>query len=143
MFNQTKRSAENLLNSSHVSMVAAGTSIEGQINAEHDIRIDGKLIGNIFSKARVVIGEKGEVEGEIICNNAEIFGKVKGSVKVKEQLNLRESCIVEGDLTAAKVEMEPTAIFNGKFNIGSKLAEDRPEIRQIKARNVILEKETA
>ena len=66
------------------SLIAAGTTLKGDITSNGDIRIDGTLQGNIYCTAKVVIGANGVVEGDISGQQADIMGKVTGTIKVKE-----------------------------------------------------------
>ena len=68
------------------TIIGAGTSINGDINSEGDIRIDGTLNGNLIAKAKVFIGPEGIVEGNITGFHADILGKVKGNIKIMELL---------------------------------------------------------
>ncbi len=49
-----------------VNMLGAGTTIKGDIQSNGDFRIDGTLIGSIHSKGKIVIGQTGHVEGEVM-----------------------------------------------------------------------------
>ena len=60
-----------------VNRVSVNTEIKGDIITDNDIRIDGKLIGNIVSSLRIVLSESGHIEGDIKCNNCDIAGTVK------------------------------------------------------------------
>ena len=71
------------------TLISAGTTIKGDISSNSDLRIDGTIIGNINSNAKIVIGSSGVVEGDIFGNNADIVGKTSGTIKVKELLQLR------------------------------------------------------
>ena len=57
------------------TLIGAGTTIKGDISSNSDLRIDGTIIGNINSNAKIVIGSSGVVEGDIFGNNADIVGK--------------------------------------------------------------------
>ena len=50
---------------------------------------------------------------------AEVTGKVQGNIVVKEFLQLRGACNVTGNLSAAKLQVDPTATFNGQCQMGS------------------------
>jgi cytoskeletal protein CcmA (bactofilin family) len=50
----------------------------------------------------------------VLGQQADVAGKVTGNIEVKELLQLREQCIVEGNITAGKLQIEPTATFNGQ-----------------------------
>lgn len=122
MFNPKVKEEEIPQKSSKTSMIGKGMVITGQINSDSDLRIDGKLIGDITCKSKIVIGQDGEVEGNIYANNADITGSVKGNIVVKELLNLRDKAVISGDIDASKMFMEPTVTFNGTCSMkgGSK-----------------------
>ena len=82
------------------TLISAGTTIKGDISSNSDLRIDGTIIGNINSSSKIVIGNSGVVEGDIFGNNADIVGKTSGTIKVKELLQLRGECVVNGNIYA-------------------------------------------
>lgn len=104
--------------SSSTSLIGNGTTLKGDISSNGDLRIDGKLIGNIHSTAKVVIGANGVVEGDINGVQADIMGKVTGTIKVKELLQLKASGTVNGNIHAGKLQIEPAATFNGACHMG-------------------------
>ena len=68
MFNPKSKSDKfrmKPLQSGGASLIAAGTTLKGDITSNGDIRIDGTLQGNIYCTAKVVIGANGVVEGDI------------------------------------------------------------------------------
>jgi cytoskeletal protein CcmA (bactofilin family) len=99
------------------SLIGAGTSMKGDITSNGDLRIDGTLVGNIHCSAKVVIGANGVVQGDINGQQADIMGKVTGTIKVKDLLQLKGGSVVDGNLQAAKLQIEPTANFNGECHM--------------------------
>lgn len=99
------------------SLIAAGTTLKGDITSNGDIRIDGTLIGNMQCSAKVIIGANGVVEGDISGQQADIMGKVMGTIKVKELLQLKGGSVVSGNLHASKLQIEPSANFNGQCHM--------------------------
>lgn len=96
----------------HPNRIGKSTRIKGEINSEADFRIDGKMEGSITTSGKVVIGKDGFVEGKIICHNADIEGKFSGVLNVSGLLALRATTNIEGEVTVAKLSVEPGAIFN-------------------------------
>ena len=96
-----------------VSRISAGTVFKGEIESKSDIRIDGTFDGKISTAGRVVVGEGAFVKGEILCENADVFGKVEGSFTVRDILSLKSACEVKGDLEIAKIAVELGAAFDG------------------------------
>lgn len=104
--------------------VLAGTSIEGEINSDGDMRIDGRLKGTINISGKLVIGENGKVEGEVRCTNANVSGALEGKVEVVELLSLAASARVMGDVVTGKLAVEPGAEFTGSCSMGSSVVRE-------------------
>ncbi|MFT3675592.1 MAG: polymer-forming cytoskeletal protein [Chitinophagaceae bacterium] len=100
------------------TLVGAGTTLKGDIHSNSDLRIDGTIVGNIHSTAKVVVGANGAVEGDITGLQADVIGKVTGNIKVKDLLQLRGDCTVNGNIYAGKLQVEPSATFNGQCHMG-------------------------
>jgi len=60
------------------------------------------------------------VEGEIICQNADIEGSVKAKLQVSELLTLKSESNFEGDVTTGKLAIEPGAKFSGTCKMGER-----------------------
>jgi cytoskeletal protein CcmA (bactofilin family) len=122
MFNKSK--SEAVENNGAASLISSGTTLTGNIECNSDLRIDGTLIGNIISTAKVIIGANGMVQGDIVGLQADILGKVTGTIKVKELLQLKGSSVVHGDIHSSKLQIEPSASFNGACHMSSAEAMD-------------------
>ena len=107
MFNAKNR-ADSSDAPSGTSLIGTGTVIKGDIVSNGDVRIDGKLIGNISGGAKVLVGAEGVVEGDIEGQQADILGKITGRINVTELLNLRGRATIQGDIRAGKLQIEPT-----------------------------------
>ena len=105
------------------TLKSSGTILKGDISSNNDLRIDGTVIGNVNSAAKIIIGTSGVVEGDITGNQADITGKVSGNIRAKELLQLRGDCLVTGNLYAGKLQVEPSATFNGQCHMGANIVE--------------------
>jgi len=105
------------IESPSINLFGAGTVVKGEITSNGDFRIDGTLIGTINSKGKVVIGTTGVVEGEIICQNADISGVIKARITVAELLALKSTAQLNGDIITNKLSVEPGAKFSGACNM--------------------------
>jgi cytoskeletal protein CcmA (bactofilin family) len=105
------------------TLISAGTTLKGDINSNTDMRIDGTIMGNIVCSAKIVVGSNGVVEGDIIGNNADIMGRISGNVRVKELLQLHGECVLNGNIYAGKLQVEPTATFNGECHMGANVVD--------------------
>lgn len=121
MFSGQKRSAAIDPNAISINIISKGTEIQGNIISQGDMRIEGVLQGDLTSKARIVIGDSGEVKGNIHANDAVISGKVMGNVLVGELLFLKATAKIYGDISVGKLVVENGAEFNGACKMNSEL----------------------
>lgn len=121
MFANTKNTDEtkntSASASSGLNALVKGTSIEGTVKCESDIRIDGTITGDLICKAKVIVGPTGYIEGEITCQNAVVEGKIKGVLNVSEVLNIRETAEIDGTISTGKLIVQSGA----KFNVACKM----------------------
>lgn len=119
MFNSNKSMSKNApADGNSVNLIGAGTSIEGDIQATSDIRIDGTLKGTINTKGKLVVGPSGNIEGEITCQQADISGNVRGKIVVAELLALKATAKLSGEITVGKLAIDPGADFSGTCSMG-------------------------
>jgi cytoskeletal protein CcmA (bactofilin family) len=103
-----KRSAD-----SELSLIGSNTVIEGKINTEGSIRVDGKLVGDLVAKADAAIGLSGVIEGTVQATNISLAGKVTGSLTASEKLVLESKASVKGDIRASRLVVDEGAVFDG------------------------------
>ena len=92
--------------------ISQGTSLTGDINSEGSLRIEGELDGNLNIKGKVVIGETGKINGEVVCENADIEGNFTGTLKVNACLTLKSTSHISGDVITDQLVVESGAVFN-------------------------------
>ncbi|MFT3747810.1 MAG: polymer-forming cytoskeletal protein [Agriterribacter sp.] len=131
MFSSKSRSdIEINPSSSSTSLIGAGTIIRGDIISNGDIRIDGTLKGNISGSAKVLIGAEGVIEGDVEGQQADILGKITGKILIKDLLNLRGKAIIKGNISAGKLQVEPTVTFKGQCHVGEGTVADVVEMKE-------------
>jgi len=99
-------------------VIAKGTSIEGDLVAEENIRIDGNVIGDINCKKKLVMGPSGTISGKVNCNDSSIEGRIVGEIKVFGRLHLHATANVEGKIIAQKLIVDEGAGYSGECLIG-------------------------
>ena len=106
------------ININEVNRIAAGAIFKGDIATANDIRIDGTFEGRIYSEARVVVGEKAVVKGDIFCTFIDFNGTMtEGRFYVKDTLSLKAGSSVQGDLFFQRLQVELDAKFTGKCQV--------------------------
>jgi cytoskeletal protein CcmA (bactofilin family) len=118
---EEKRVAEEISNSSNT--IGKGTFLEGNVETYGNIRIEGKITGNVKSKSKIAIGPSSQINGNITSQNADIEGEVKGKIEIAELLVLKATAVVNGDISTGKLVVEPGAVFNGSCKMGAAVKE--------------------
>lgn len=117
-------------NANKINMIGVGTTIEGNISSNENIRFDGILHGNLTTKGKVFIGQSGKVTGEIKCKNCEVEGVVEGKLNIDELLSLRAMSRIYGEIKTSKLAIEPGAVLTGKCDMGGKRETESGSIKK-------------
>ena len=104
-----------------INLIGSGTVIKGEVSSTGDIRVDGTLTGQVYCKGKIVVGDTGTLEGEVKCQNADLSGKISGTIEVAELLTLKASARLSGDIITRKLAIEPGAVFNGTCSMEKNL----------------------
>jgi cytoskeletal protein CcmA (bactofilin family) len=120
-----------------LNRLVAGTRILGDILSESSLRIDGEVIGNISTAAKVVIGETGILKGNLNCAEADIEGTIEGKLFIDGLLILRESSKIYGDIQTVKLHMEEGAVFEGACKMGNSVSPQVAAASNLNAEDII------
>ncbi|MBT8377684.1 MAG: polymer-forming cytoskeletal protein [Ignavibacteria bacterium] len=100
------------------TIIGRGVKIDGKLNCDGNIRVEGEIKGDILSKSSVIIGEKGNVNGQINADIITIGGKVSGTVKANKKILLDTTGNLEGDIFTKILVVEEGAKFEGNSKMG-------------------------
>lgn len=98
-------------------LISAKTRIDGDLQYEGGLRVDGKIIGNLTGddNSMLVVSEQATLEGEVRAAHAIINGSVKGTVHCLERLELQSKARIIGDVHYRTLEMHPGAVVEGRL----------------------------
>lgn len=117
---EDKKSVAEMVSSSNV--ISKETFIKGDIKAQGNIRIEGKVEGTLYSQSKIVIGDSASVIGNVRAEDAEISGRIEGEIHCAGVLFLKNTAIIEGNIYTQKLVVENGAMFNGKCQMGKPVA---------------------
>jgi len=101
------------------SYLGPGLKVEGSLEVKGDIRIDGEIKGNVFAEQDLLVGEKAEIQGDIVAENITIGGEVVGNVTANEKVELLKNAQLLGDIKASRVVIAEGVVFEGNCMVGS------------------------
>jgi cytoskeletal protein CcmA (bactofilin family) len=101
-------------------------SIDGTIEFQGTIRLDGNVKGKIKSNGgTVIVGEKAVVDAKVFVGTAIIMGELRGTIDAEERIEVYPPGRVVGDIQAPVISIEEGGLFNG--NCAMKSAGGMPE----------------
>jgi cytoskeletal protein CcmA (bactofilin family) len=96
------------------SIIGSGISVDGDIEADVDLKIRGKVAGNVRCAA-LVLGEQGEIRGDVFADRIRLSGLVEGTIETGD-LALEEGAWVKGDVTYSRIRMVKGAVVQGRMS---------------------------
>jgi cytoskeletal protein CcmA (bactofilin family) len=91
--------------------------IEGEINSDEEVFIEGKIAGNINVNNRVIVGKNGEVNADIQAREVVIKGKVNGNVKGQNKVEVVPDGVLNGNIVSHRVVLAEGAMFKGNIDM--------------------------
>jgi cytoskeletal protein CcmA (bactofilin family) len=103
------------------SIIGAGSAVDGDIDVNGLLRIDGDVRGTVRVTGKLVVGAAGRVEAPIRAKSAIIGGIVKGDVYVSDRLRILAGGVVIGNVFAPRFEAEDGTIVHGDVAVTGRL----------------------
>ena len=95
------------------TLISQDTKIDGVIETNGTLRIDGTVKGGISKADGVIIGDTGIVEGDIYSSGVNLAGKVTGNIHSEDTLQLLPGSILIGDIKTSQLSISEGAHFDG------------------------------
>ena len=101
-----------------VAMIGEKIVFKGELSADEDLVINGQVEGNISLNQNVLtVGEHGKVKAKIAAKTVVVVGKVLDSIIAAENVDIRDTSLVEGDIYTSRLAMAAGAYFRGRIDI--------------------------
>ncbi|HUO86577.1 MAG TPA: polymer-forming cytoskeletal protein [Thermoanaerobaculia bacterium] len=113
-----------------------GSRLSGELHFDSSFRIDGRFEGKISSSGRLIVGESGEVEGDIHVRHVAVSGQLRGTVKADEQIHIAAGGRVAADLETPSLLIEDGAQFDGRCSMARQSAKADDALPKLVSRTV-------
>ncbi len=102
-----------------MSIIGPGMNITGDLVTEGTVRVEGRIEGTVRAGKAVIVGNSGEVVGDVITQDAVIGGRLRGTLVAESRLELQATCDIEGQIRAPAqhLKLEEGARFNGQIQM--------------------------
>ena len=99
------------------SLLSKKVKIEGNIQGDEDLRVEGHFKGTIKVVGDFFVGQSGVVEADVEADNIVIQGQITGNVLARKQLEIQSSGQLLGDCQAKSIDIREGAIFEGRSSM--------------------------
>ena len=96
-----------------LSVVASGMSINGHLDTNGVVKVEGKVTGSIRAERQVLVARGGMVDGDIMTREAIIGGKVRGAIYADERVEVQATSLINGDITTKRILLQEGGEVNG------------------------------
>lgn len=101
-----------------INLIGEGSEVEGTFKCTNDVRVNGRIKGDLHAEGKVIVAEKGVIEGKLIARSADVAGKIDGDLLIEDRLVLKGSADVDGSIRTGRLVVEEGAKFEGSCTMG-------------------------
>ena len=95
-----------------------GTSIDGTLEFQGTIRLDGDVKGQVISQnGTLIIGDTSVVQAQVRVDTAIVRGEIYGSIEAKTRIEAHPPARIIGDIQAPEITVESGVVFNGSCSM--------------------------
>jgi cytoskeletal protein CcmA (bactofilin family) len=90
---------------------------KGELKAQEDLKVEGRIEGTVHHQQRLVVGAKGEVVANVTAASIDVEGKLQGDMHARKSIKVSQSAVVRGNIRAPSVSITEGANFNGSVTM--------------------------
>jgi cytoskeletal protein CcmA (bactofilin family) len=102
---------------------------KGDLSADEDLLIQGRVEGSITHTQRLTVGPQGTVKANIRAQLIIVEGTVDGDLQAEKSVFVKETAKVRGNIFAPSVSILEGACFSGNIDMDGKKA-GQPSVKQ-------------
>jgi cytoskeletal protein CcmA (bactofilin family) len=97
------------------AVIGKSVQIRGEVKGSEDLMVDGHVEGTItLVDSRLTIGPNAHVAANVSAKDVILLGQLSGNVSATGRVELRDGCDLVGDISAARLVIQESAVFRGK-----------------------------
>ncbi len=105
----------------------SGSHLVGDLRFDDTFRVDGRLEGRIHSSGRLVVGETGEIEGEVHVAHVHVAGTIRGKVADAERVEIAAGGKIYGELRTRSLVVADGAVLEGSCSMDESTIKTAPK----------------
>ena len=106
-------------NDSVSSVLGPTLKFKGELSADENLLIKGRIEGTINHSSSLTVGDGGHIKADVAAEYIVVEGRVEGDLKGSKCVKIRESAKIDGNIVSPNVSLVEGATFNGKIDMDS------------------------
>lgn len=107
--------------STTAATIGRSIKIDGTLSGDEDLRVEGQVSGTIrLPNHCLTIGKEGRIKADAYAKSMLIDGEVSGDLCSSENIRIRATAKISGNVLAARVSLEEGAHFKGSIDMDPK-----------------------
>lgn len=102
------------------TVIGKTVQIKGEVAAEEEMLIEGRIEGEVRSSKKIVVGQQGDARANLYATYIKVAGKVVGDLIATTKIEIESTAHIEGNITAPKLSVSESAYFKGNIDMSSK-----------------------
>jgi len=99
------------------TVIAEDVEIVGSIKCASNVRLAGKLNGDLVCNGNAIIAETAIVKGNLNVDSVTVLGQVNGNITARDRIELKASAKITGDIKSKRLTVEDGVTFVGKSEV--------------------------
>lgn len=114
-----REGARSISREAALSVIAAGTTIVGEVNSDGIVKVEGVVMGSVRADRQVLVAKGGRIEGDVFTREAVVGGEIRGAILADERVEVQASSIIEGDITTQRILVHEGGEVNGHVRMAN------------------------
>lgn len=110
------------------TIIGQSVKVKGNFTSKGSMQIDGQLEGTLKIGNDLIVGEGAKIVANAFAKRIMVSGEIKGNIKATESLEVTETAVIEGDIEAKIISIDPGAQVNGKIKMMTSSKEEKEQI---------------
>ena len=100
------------------AVIGPSIQIDGTLRGQEDLFVEGEVTGTIqLQNHTLTIGAQGKIKADVYAHTVFVEGSMDGDLYGSEQVIVRKSAKVRGNITSPRVTLEDGAAFKGSIEM--------------------------
>lgn len=100
------------------TVIAAGLTFEGKIDGSGHVRISGRFKGDVHVDGSLTVESGAHLAGSVRAGSVVVAGEIEGNIEGAQRVELHQSGIVNGDISAGSLTVADGARMRGRAEFG-------------------------